>query len=59
MTIGMLDGVVKVDGTRISDDEVIVYVTIGKLHWHPVTYRLGAEVEVFNMPDDLRGWYGV
>jgi len=59
MTIGMLDGVVKVDDVRTVDEVVTVYVSIGKLHFHPVRFRLDQSVEVYDVPSNLRGWYGV
>jgi hypothetical protein len=59
MTIGMLDGVVRVASIRKENDNIVVGVSIGKLKNHPVKFDMFAQVDVFKMPDNLRGWYGV
>lgn len=59
MTISMLDGVVRVDEAHKEADKIVVSVSIGKLKNHPVPFDMFALVDVVNMPDNLRGWYGV
>lgn len=58
-TIAMLGGVVKVDDVFTDIDEIVVLVSIGNLKRHPLRFAMDAEVETVNMPNNLRGWYGV
>lgn len=57
--IAMLGGVVNVDDVFWDIDEIVVLVSIGTLKRHPIRFDAEAEVETVDMPDNLRGWFGV
>lgn len=60
-TIGMLDGVVRLDSVMVDTDpsKVIALVSIGKLKGHPVRMAADAIVTVYSIDPDIAPWYGV
>jgi len=58
-TIGMLDGVVRLDSwTKEADGTYTYYVSLGRLKNHRMRGKSGM-VQVYSVPDDIAPWFGV